>query len=327
MGVHFVVREIEVDTFLKPMGSGISRPVLVLGDDFEEYILKNEKVNDNGKIVNYNCMFVNELLAYQIGCFLELPMPEAVIAIVDEEFAQNDPTIRFAYRFEKGKYFATEKLKYVENNIIKNYNELALMGKPYILKTWKKFFERIDNKEDVAKILAFDILIANFDRYNNEGNILINKNGGRKIYAIDHGHAFFGPFWNENKINCLKLINVTDTYIDQYANTVIRQLPGVVFNSLEENINFKNTYEHSFKEIVIKISDIDENMIESWMNNIPNEWYTDKAFQVIYYKNFILEQKEIVKNIIQNLADKKVFTKYKGGILKWTNQEENSHTV
>lgn len=327
MGVHFVVREIEVDTFLKAMGSGVSRPVLVLGDDFEEYILKNEKVDNNGKTVNYNCMFVNELLSYQIGCFLELPMPEAVVAIVDGEFAEDDPTIRFAYRFEKGKYFATERLKYVENNIINNYNELAMMGKPYILNKWKKFFKNIDNKEDVAKILAFDILIANFDRYNNEGNILINKNGGRKIYAIDHGHAFFGPFWNENKINCLNLIDVTNIYINKYSDIVISQLPGTVFNSLEENINLENTEDHSFKDIVIKIMDIDENMIESWMNNIPDEWYIDKVVQVSYYKKFILKQKEIVKDIIQNLANKKVFTKYEGGILKWTNQEENSHTV
>lgn len=321
------MREIEVDTFLKPMGTGISRPVLVLGDDFEEYILKNEKVDDNGKIVNYNCMFVNELLSYQIGCFLELPMPEAVVAIVDGEFAEDDPNIRFAYRFEKGKYFATERLKYVENNIINNYNELAMMGKPYILSAWKKFFKNIDNKEDIAKILAFDILIANFDRYNNEGNILINKNGGRKIYAIDHGHAFFGPCWNETKINCLNLIDVTNTYIDKYSNIVISQLPGVVFNSLEESINLENMEDHSFKDIVMKIIDIDENMIESWMNNIPNEWYIDKVVQVSYYKKFILKQKEIVKDIIQNLAIKKIFTRYEGGILKWTNQEENSHTV
>ena len=62
-----MVREIEVATFLKNMGQGVSRPVLVIGDDFKEYILKNENIDNNGTIQKYNCMFINELLAYQIG--------------------------------------------------------------------------------------------------------------------------------------------------------------------------------------------------------------------------------------------------------------------
>ena len=89
------MRTVEVETFLKPMGAGISRPVLVIGDDFNEYILKNQKVNENGNLVNYNCMFLNEVLAYQIAVYLGVPIPETVIAFVEGDFAENDPSIRF----------------------------------------------------------------------------------------------------------------------------------------------------------------------------------------------------------------------------------------
>ena len=64
------MKQIDVQMFLRPMGAGITRPALVIGDDFQEYIIKNESVDENGHIVNYNCMFLNELLAFQIGNYL-----------------------------------------------------------------------------------------------------------------------------------------------------------------------------------------------------------------------------------------------------------------
>ncbi|APC84250.1 HipA family kinase [Clostridium botulinum] len=325
------MKEIEVETVLESMSAGVTRPVLVLGDDLNEYILKNEKIDNEGNLTKYDCMFVNELLAYQIGVYLDVPMPEAVIAIVDNELVNEDPTLRFAYRFEKGKYFATEKLRYVENNIKENCKELIRMGKPYMKKTWNKFFKEISNREDIAKILAFDILIANFDRYNNEGNILVDRTEIRKIYAIDHGHAFFGPIHNTDKLNCLNLENVTKQYIDMYTNVIINGSnycgAGKIFNVLEEYVNLENLDDHSFKDIVYKIMCITEDMINEWMNNIPEEWYIDKNLQISYYKKFILKQKYVVKYIIQDLADKGAFTNYKGGLLQWINQKEKSVTV
>lgn len=328
------MKEIEVEAFLKPMGTGITRPALVLGDDYNEYILKSEKVDENGELKNYNCMFVNELLAFQIGVYLGVPMPEAVIAIVDKELVEGDPVIRFAYRFEKGKYFATEKLEYVENNLMENYQQLINIGKPYISKPWKKFFKDIENKDDIAKILAFDILIANFDRYGNVGNILVDKSIVRKIYAIDHGHSFFGPIWNKEKINCLGLEKLTNNYIMDYSLAIINVMhkfgqcgAGIIFGALEEYINLEDTKDHSFQDIVFKIKSITEDMIVNWSNNIPDEWYVDKKIQVAYYSNFIMNQKFAVEHIIQVLADNKAFTNYRGGRLEWKIQNEKSHIV
>ncbi|WP_243289291.1 HipA family kinase [Clostridium perfringens] len=325
------MREIEVDAILGKMDAGVSRPVLVLGDDLNEYILKNQRSDNEGNVTNYDCMFINELLAYQIGVYLDVPMPEAVIAILSGEFINEDPALRFAYRFEAGKYFATEKLKYVENNLKDNRQELIAMGKPYMKNTWNNFFKGISNKEDIAKILAFDILIANFDRYNNEGNILIDKSVVRKIYAIDHGHAFFGPFWDQRKVNCLKLAEVTTEYINTFTQSIILNEnscgAGKIFKVLEQYIDLENIDAHSFLNVVAKIMSINEEMIDTWMDNIPDEWYIDKELQISYYKHFILKQKDVVKHIIQSLAFHDAFTNYKGGLLKWREKEEKSITV
>lgn len=325
------MREIEVSTFLGNMDAGVSRPVLVIGDDFNEYILKNEKVDNDGSLTKYDCMFVNELLAYQIGIYLGIPMPEAVIAIVDGEFINEDPTLRFAYRFEVGKYFATEKLKYVENNLHTNWKELSSMGKPYMKKTWNKFFKDIENKDDIAKILAFDIFIANFDRYNNEGNVLINREGARKVYAIDHGHAFFGPEWKQEKTQCLNLNHITEKYIENFTNAITNGNKmcgaGVMFKVLEEYVDLEDLDNHPFKEVVFKILNITEELVDEWLDNIPGEWYLDKEYQGTFYKKFLLSQKHAVAHIIQCLANRDAFTNYKGGLLQWNMKKEKFITV
>lgn len=326
------MREIEVEAFLKPMGQGITRPALVLGDDSEEYILKNQESNNKGSLVNYNCMFINELLAFQIGEYLDIPMPEAVIAMLDELLIETDPMIRFSYRFKEGKFFATKNIKEVENNLLENYKHLKEMNKPYLSKSWKSFFNKVDNKEDIAKIIAFDILIANFDRYSNEGNLLVSSENGRKIYAIDHGHAFFSPTWTLEKMNCLRINKITMDYINSFVLLVINSMrqsgecsSGIIFNAVQEYINLEDVENHSFKDIVLKINSIDEDMIIRWCNNIPDEWYLDKESQIAHYINFILKQKSIVHVIIQILAYHNAFSNYRGGELKYeSKQKENT---
>ncbi|WP_407301510.1 HipA family kinase [Clostridium botulinum] len=327
------MKEIEIETFLKPMGEGVTRPALVIGNDYNEYILKNEDVDEDGKLVKYNCMFVNELLAFQIGKFLDVPMPEAVIALIDSTLIEGDPTIRFAYRFKAGKYFGTEKLKQIENNYIDNYRELANMNKPYISKSWNKFFKNIENKKDIPKILAFDLLIANFDRYINTGNILVNreKKDMRNIYAIDHGHAFFGPIWNEYKIDCLGIKQITEEYVAWYCTIILNEIrrsgpfgSGTIFGVLENYVNLEDVQNHSFSDIIIKMRSINENIIREWCNNIPSDWYIDKEMQVIYYTNFLMKQKDTVEQIIQMLANNNAFTNYRGGILRYETCEERN---
>ncbi len=188
-----MINRINVNAVLNPLGEGISRPSLILGDDFNRYVLKTQKVFEDNKMVTYDCMFLNELLAYQIACYLSVPIPEVAIAYLSGKLIEKDPALTFVHRFYEGNLFASMELKDTENNMVENYREMIQMKKPYITRSWNTFFSNITNVDDISKILAFDLLIANFDRYGNTGNLLVsNHSSSRRIYAIDHGHAFLG---------------------------------------------------------------------------------------------------------------------------------------
>ncbi|AQX56384.1 hypothetical protein BC359_02895 [Priestia flexa] len=323
------MRKINVDTVLRYLGQGISQPALILGDDFEQYILKTQKVVENGENKTYNCMFLNELISYQIAKHLNVPIPEAAIAYMDEKILESDPEIRFVNRFYAGNLFASLELPNIEENFVHNYELMMQMGKPHLLRTWNHFFSNIVNAEDIAKILAFDLLIANFDRYGNTGNLMVsNTNEGRKIFSIDHGHAFFGPEWHTNKIQNLRAPQATEQYIESFVNVILdnNNWPGrgrfanglgEVFSAIESNIDLTNINNHSFFDIVYEIEQINETIIDGWIREIPDEWFVEKEVQIAYYKQFLMNQKNLIKFLIQRLAERKAFTNFIGGVLAW----------
>lgn len=333
-----MVRKIYVETVLKYLGEGISKPALIIGDDYQQYILKTQKVIENGKPKIYDCMFLNELLAYQIAVHLNVPIPEAAIAYLDKKVIEKDPEITFVHRFYEGNLFASLEVNNKEENLVENYEEMIKMGKPYLTRTWKAFFSNVTNLEDIVKILAFDILIANFDRYGNEGNLLVaNLDEGRKIFTIDHGHAFFGPTWETAKINYLRAPSSSLQYIDSFVNVIIKNNInggfadglGSVFHAVEPSIDLTSLANNPFKEVVYFIESITEEIIDDWLSVIPNEWYVNNQemqTQISYYKNFILKQKDIVRHIIQRLAERNAFTNFLGGALEWQT-EKNVGTV
>ncbi|WP_153010070.1 HipA family kinase, partial [Sporosarcina koreensis] len=274
-----------------------------------------------------NCMFLNELLSYQIAKYLGVPVPESAIAYMDKRILEKDPTATFVHRFYEGNLFASLELE-KEDNLLENYEEMIQMKKPYISRTWNAFFSNVENINDIANVIAFDLLIANFDRYGNDGNLLVAQTTeGRKIFAIDHGHAFFGPIWHASKVNAMRLPNNTNAYCDQFINIafgnnikngLINGL-GVVFDAIEQKIDLTNLQQHSFLNVVDRIESISEGLVDDWFNQIPDEWFvkSDRDAQLAYYKRFILTQKDLVRFIIQRMADKMAFTNYLGGELQW----------
>jgi len=324
-----LIRKINVETILRYLGQGITQPALILGDDFEQYVLKTQKVVENGEHKVYDCMFLNELLSYQIARHLNVPIPDAAIAYMDQRVLESDPEIRFVNRFYAGNLFASLELPNIEENLVHNYELMMEMRKPHLLRTWNNFFSNIVNAADIARILAFDLLIANFDRYGNTGNLMVSNTAeGRKIFSIDHGHAFFGPEWHTNKIQYLRAPQPTTEYIDSFINVIlnnniIRNVGpranglGDVFAAIESNIDLTNINNHSFMDIVYEVERINEEVIDGWINEVPNEWFVEKDVQVAYYKHFLMNQKNVVKFLIQRLADRKAFTNFIGGVLAW----------
>ena len=100
---------------------------------------------------------------------------------------------------EKGLYLAVEAVETTTQNLDLLLKEKNL-GIPHSRKKVNNFFNKLDNKEDISKILYFDLLTANIDRYRNLGNLIFKKtNTGNYILAIDFGYCFFGPYWSSEE--------------------------------------------------------------------------------------------------------------------------------
>ncbi|MGG6309766.1 HipA family kinase [Paenibacillus macerans] len=308
-----------------------SEPLLILGDDNERYILKNQKVSPQEE---YDCMFLNEFISGQIALHLGVPTPEFAIAELDKRILENGPSLRFVHKFTDGVHFASKEVPNVEANLEENYAILMQMKKPYITRSWNKFFEDISNPQDVAKIIAFDLFIANFDRYNNSGNLLIHNDfGKRKVVTIDHGHAFFGPVWNTVKVGNLRSVGLNDEYYDLYVNNYLMLSPkagymgglGEVFRAIERNIELDKITNHSFQMIVHNIESINEPIVDEWFSEVPDVWFKDKKNQIGYYKQYLLQQKDMVRYLIQAMANRGAFSNFRGGELEWI--EKHTGTV
>lgn len=317
------MREIQVETFLQKLSEGMSGPSLVLCDDGKKYILKKEEEKQS-----FDSTFINEVVSYELAKYLEIPICECAVAKIDKELVDFDRDIVFVHQFREGMYFASQEEPNVINNIMENALELKEMGKPYIERTWNDFFRSVNNKEDFAKIIAFDLLICNYDRFNHLNNFLVSKEGSsNKIIAIDHGHAFFGPTWNDNKIASLDGYNRNFNFLNDifllYLNVAKSTTNlGVIFKAFESNINLVDVDKHDFINIIARIESINEGIIEEIFESIPEEWFKDREMQKQYYKQFLLEHKYNVKKIIQFLADNNYFTNYRGGELNWKQTEE-----
>ncbi|WP_145464247.1 HipA family kinase [Staphylococcus hominis] len=322
------MEHIEVESFLNPIAKGISRPSLVLCDDGNNYILKKEGEDNDGN--SFDSTLINEVISYKIALYLGIPICDSAIAHINKDLIEFEPNIFFVNKFKEGDYFASLEQKPLVTNLLENAAELIEMGKPYISRTWNDFFKHVANKEDFAKIIAFDFLIVNFDRFNHLDNFLVRKeNDKNKFIAIDHGLAFFGGIWTTEKMKMLAGYNSKDEYWRDifatfeyiFGNFQKTTNLGFLFKSIETYINITDLENNDFTDIIFKIESLSRQTILEMFKDIPNEWFVDKNVQISYYTEFLLNHKNNIRHIIQLLADQNYFTNFKGGKLKWIEEE------
>lgn len=333
-GKRFLFNYLEVEAFLKELGddkTGMSNPVLVIADDGETYILKNQNVYNNQvqQWVEWDSMFLQESLVFNIAKYLDLKVPECAIINIDEEFITQAPALQFSHRYTPGYHFASKLVQGVENNLLQGYNTLLQLGKPYVRTSWNNFFKKVKNVDDIPKIIAMDLLTANFDRFGNIGNLLIASTPDREIYPIDHGHCFFGPIWDLDKrrrimqINANPktpyLISILQLYVQSNGGQPMSGL-GPIFRALDQHLDLSNPDVHSFQDAVLKVESITEDIVDSWFIGIPDVWFVDKANQINTYKMFVLQQKELVGKLINDMANLGAFSSHTGGVLQWKRQ-------
>lgn len=323
------MRHLTIDTFLKELGEdtgGISKPVLVVASDGERYVLKNQRVQNESthQWEHYDCMFLQEYLVYKLCEYLNIPTPEVAIINIEKIHLEHAPALPFTHRYQPGEHFGSKFLKDIDNNLIAGYQLLMKMGRPYTVRSWNNFFKNILNPKDIAKIISLDLLIGNFDRFGNEGNLMIaGEYNTRKVFAIDHGHAFFGAQWNSDKIRYLTQ-DVTDqrfpgiylSKFHQYSGRILSGM-GHIFKAIEQHVDVIDLTNHDFKGIVLAIESINEDLLDSWFDDVPNSWFVDKLTQIALYKKFLLHNKNNLRTLINMMIRHGAFSNTNGGLLEW----------
>lgn len=328
------MEKLEIEAFLKELGEdqgGMSKPVFVIASNQKKYLLKNQNVYDSrvSSWIEHDCAFLQEVLIDQIAKYLGISTPETAIINLEKVHIDHASTLQFTHHYKPGEHFGSSYLNEVENNLMLGYKQLMMMEKPYIKMSWTNFFNKIVNKQDIAKIIALDLLIANFDRFTNEGNLIIaSDTGKRTIYAIDHGHAFYSPQWNTGKITNMHKINNSNfvmQHIIDFAGVNNRKLSGLgaIFQAIEKHVDLSDPNNHDFIEVVYNIESISESMMDNWFKEIPNEWFVDKTVQIAEYKKFILTNKYNIRSLIETLVLNGAFSNITGGKLQWRDLKVN----
>ncbi|WP_342543335.1 hypothetical protein MHH33_07070 [Paenisporosarcina sp. FSL H8-0542] len=333
------IQRLNVDSFLTVIGKdtpAVSEPIKVLCDDNNSYILKTDQIFDETSktYLHFDCTFVNEFLSYCIAKHIGVPTPEAAIANVDKDFIDANLFLKFQGRFSEGDHFASFFLEKCEGNLMEDYLTLHTEGKSHLKKPWNKFFGDLGNPEDIPLIICFDLLIANFDRFRHSSNLLVQNDDNRRIFVIDQGHAFNGPYWNTSKASIRQMQGLpSHEYITGYTNLHflhnqqsraqgIFNLSGFgdIFRALDNYIDVSDINNHSFIEPIKRIKTIDAKLITDWLNDIPDSWYVNKPVQVDFYRSFLLTQIQFMPGIIQHMANTSAFGSRTGGILSWNAQ-------
>lgn len=318
---------IDNDTTINPNDLGISEPLLIMAENGEKYLLKHQKIFIDGKWTDHNASFLQESIVWQAAKEFNIKIPDCAILNLDDVVIKQNMTLRFKYDLKPGLYFGSKVINETETNLVDNYKEAMKKKEVHLNAPWKNFFGDIYNFYDVPKIIALDLLVLNFDRFSNFGNLLIGiEDNNRFIYVIDHGHCFGNPYWNIDKSELLNAgIQSEDTFITQVIqdyrecngqNGFFGEL-GVIFKALEQYIDLSNVEHHSFTDIIYQMENLNPEVIARWLLTIPDEWYVNKPMQQKLYLKFLISNKMNVRKIIEILHAFNVFNNTVGGTLLW----------
>lgn len=330
------MEKIFVDDLLTDLNpnNGQSKPLAIRASDNKIYMLKSQLVNVPGRgLQDENAVFMQEMFVNQLALELGIPVPNFAVLDIEQEFIEDNKDYLFSYRLQPGIYFGTELIPNAENPLADIYYLEKQQGKPYAIRKWNSYYKNVTNPQVYADIIALDFLTLNADRFGNKGNLIIAKDeyNRRKAFAIDFGHCFFGPYWNDTKINMFnditnntnqaelipKLLDVmfNNQSIEngKYVNSI-----GRVFKAMSNAISFDNG--NPFDSIVYKIESLDDKRIEEMLYNIPNEWVVGGNIQRNIYFSFIKANKLNIRSILSYINSKGLFKNNQGGALVWSKE-------
>lgn len=219
-----------------------SEPVLVQGNDFNNWICKYKDVNK----------LFSELLASEFARLWEIKVPDTALVWIDYDLCVKDfdnkkgLERRFFERECFGSLFLKEAI---------DVNQTLVSS--------KEFTKKIKNKEDLLKIALFDIWLSNEDRNSNNYNLLLESgtSGYTIMYVIDHADIFNSALAYKYDIY---EINQDDTILNStLANLLLKNNTKIV-NNVDFLLN-------SFSDLANKCN---ENL-DPILKKVPPKWNID----------------------------------------------------
>lgn len=198
-------------------------------------------------------MLINELICYQLAIQLELPIPNAILGVIDENtyIEENVVNLEDFNRECYGVAFCSELI-----------NPVTSISSDKMIKMSSNY------KWLIPKLMLFDHLIYNKDR--NKGNLLISlSKKDKKLYVIDHSHTFnLEALWNS--VGLHQKIEDND-YLDENIMSDNWYLYSKFKKAMNiDMIEMNDAYKYFEKKLSL-------DFFEHIIDNVPVMWENNKS--------------------------------------------------
>lgn len=244
--------------YIRPMEQGWTQPHLFECEDNHTYVVKFINNHDGTGVL------ANEIIAYRLGCLMNLSMAESRVVIITRELLDMYPELK-RLDIPSGPHIGSRFAEYG-----------ADVGQRINL-------SNCNNIQSAAGMIVFDHWINNWDRHVTEANLLYlhDKN---EILLIDHSDAFFGPDWD-----------MEEWFEDPDE---IHLFWGPLYERFVPYIDSSDPFNHYLS----LLESLDDHEIRRAIQGLPRQWGIpqddlDQLFE------FLLFRKDRVREVIMNLSE------------------------
>ncbi|MCM2533018.1 hypothetical protein NDK43_12250 [Neobacillus pocheonensis] len=207
----------------------------------------------------------NELVSYQLGGLLNLPIAKGQIIVFSKDIF-NDPYLLDEMGIQEGPHFGSL--------FIKNASSFSLDKLPFC-----------ENISMLPEMIVFDHWITNFDRWSEPQNLLVVGKEQYKLVLIDHAHAFNGPDWTIGSL------------IYWTKNTDI--IWGGIYQEFVPFIDNEDPFALALKKLEAITN---EEIAAAFGKNLPSEWQVSKEEVKTLLFHLIL-RKKMIRKMMADLKD------------------------
>lgn len=256
----------------------------------------------------YPTQYWAEIIAYRVGCLMDVGVPPAFVAI-DKDEDQPGTLIQWFYNYPsnppsvdiyiRGGSFMTRLIPNFDQKKGSQHNVQTLM------RIMRIFLNITDSINHWARVFVFDVIIGNTDRHQDNWGIVFRRNGqnSEKRFlspAFDNGTSL-GHEIMESKLNDFKDPSRLNSYINRGRHHIKWQIEDDrPCGHIELLKKFSNKYPES-KAIMLNclsFSDkvLKETLVELTKFKINDPLTEDRCFFVI---NLILERKKLITESLE----------------------------